>query len=183
MSDLFLVTGSDEVIREGTAVVLPDDPTQRWIVHVGWYNLQLPGSYTMNEGWYITRVSDGFIVPIDNEVLEELVVLCDGHIPHCICYPTPVTPGPGVPYPEYVGGVLRTIQGIIATNAGVEQIYTDPILNPPGCNVGDILVGSNACIAVVTSIEAGDDIEMMIRMTSTGTMLSRSDTCEAQCNP
>lgn len=180
MCDLFLVTGSDEVIREGTAVVLPDDPTQRWIVHVGWYHLQLPGSHTMCEGWYISRVSDGFIMPIDNEVLEELIVLCDGHIPHCSCYPTPITPGPCVPSPSYVGGVLRTIQGIIATNAGVDQIYSDPILDPPGCEIGDVLVGSNACIAVVTNVETSDDDETKVSMTSTGTMLSRSDTCQAQ---
>lgn len=186
MEKLYIVNGAGQMIQEGTAVTTPEDPSERWIVHFGWYHLDLPGSYTMMAGWYMTRVSDGHIASITEPVLSTLVVLCDGHPVTCPCYPTPVTPGPAVPHPNFVGATIHTIDGIIAVNSGVAQTFGEPAIFPEFIQVNDVVVGTNGCIATVTKIGYMDeDLEDLQYLTvmSTGTMLARSDTCEAQQSP
>lgn len=174
-----IYTPSGEMIQEGTAVVLAENPSSRWIVHHGWYEYE---QVAMSFGWYLTQVSTSAITPLTQEILATLIVLCNGYPPKCHCYPTPVTPGPAVPDPTFVGATVHTIDSVVATNADVVQIFESPQLVPELITVGDIVIGTNGCIAVITNVAESEEFSEPAVLTaiSTGTMLARSDTCQSQ---
>ena len=81
------IPGSNQVLYDGSIVILANYPNTKWIVHEGWYTY----NGKQYHGWYFCEIPSQTILPVNEDDLKTLTIVDNG----CGCPPGP--PGPPMP--------------------------------------------------------------------------------------